>query len=247
VSQSTSLLFSLEELAHMEEQRVRSQAEAAEQARVAAEAAARQALEHAHAEQQAREEAAARRRDEAERLARLEAARAEAMRVAATESARASVEANARAQERERERVHELEIARTEQGRSRVAWPVVAGGIGGLVAGAAIVASVLVPRMTRQWAEARHEQGAQLDTIGELRAKLGAADGRIADLERDLAAERDAKGLLAGELEAARRHGAKTPGIQAPPHAGGSGDQPVDPRLALPVCAPGSLDPMCVR
>jgi hypothetical protein len=247
VSQPTSLLFSLEELAHMEEQRVRAQAEAAERERAAAEAASRQVLEQARAEQQAREEAAARRRDEAERLARSEAARAEAMRLAAVESARASVEASVRERERERARVHELEMARTERGRSRAARAAVAGAIGGVVAGAAIVASVLVPRMTRQSAEARLEQVAQLDAIGELRAKLGAADARMADLDRELAAERDAKSLLAGELDAARRHAPKTPVNKPPSHPGGTGDQPVDPRLALPLCAPGSLDPMCIR
>jgi hypothetical protein len=231
----------------MEEQRVRAQTEAAERERAAAEAAARQVLERARAEERAREETAARRRDEAERLARSEAARAEAMRVAAVESARASVETSARERERERARVHEIEIARIVRGRSPAGRAALAGAIGGVVAGAAIVASVLLPRMTRQSAEARQEQLAQLDTIGEVSAKLGVADGRIADLERDLAAERDAKSLLAAELDAARRHAANATGSKSPSRGPVSGHPPSDPRLDLPACPPGSLDPMCVH
>jgi hypothetical protein len=245
VSQETSLLFSLEELAHMEEQRIQAQARAAEGQRAAAEAAARQALEQERAERHAREDAAARRLEEEQRVARSEAARDEAMRAAATEAARASVEASARERERERERSHELEMARVRS-RPRRTGPATAGAIGGALASAAIVASVLVAQMNHQAAEAGRDRESRLQTIGELRTELAAAAGRLEGLEHDLASQRDANRLLAQELDAARRQGAKTTGSKAPPRAADRRDAP-EPGLDLPRCPPGSLDPMCLR
>jgi hypothetical protein len=101
--------------------------------------------------------------------------------------------------------------------------------------------------MNHRAAEASEDRASQVRTIGELRAELTAAAERLGGLENDLASQRDANRLLAQELDAARRPGSKTTGSRVPSRGADRHEGQPDPGLDLPRCAPGSLDPMCVR
>jgi hypothetical protein len=131
--------------------------------------------------------------------------------------------------------------------RQRAARSVLAGAMGGALAGATIVASVLVPQMGHLAAEARQDGASRLETIRGLRGELAAAADRRAALESELASQRDIDRRLLQELDAVRRQGAKTPETKAASRNGDHRDRPPEPALDLPRCAPGSLDPMCIR
>lgn len=122
--QDSSVLFSLKELMHLEEdrvkdeeQRVRARLEAEEQARREAEAKRR-------AEEQARMAAEDARRREHEQRAREEAARLEAIRVAELEKARLEAENAARLQALRAQQEHEQKVAELgrDSSKRKLTW-----------------------------------------------------------------------------------------------------------------------------
>jgi fused signal recognition particle receptor len=251
MSQSSSVLFSLQELSRMEEERVRAQAEASARQRAEAERALRQAEEKERGEQAARERAEAEARLRAEQQVREEVARVEAIRLAATDAARISAEASARAEERERERRHELELARARAtaragGALRTAVAAAVGAACALGAAAAAYGGRVMPREQARAAQARADLASRDQTSDQLRAKLDAAGERAASLENELTITRAANRRLQSDVDDAKRQ--LTRAYRArPPVTGGHAVRDDLPPLDLPTCPPGSLDPLCLH
>jgi hypothetical protein len=247
MTQSSSFMFSLQELERMEEQRVRALHDAAQRERAIEERARHDAEELARGERAAREDAEAEARREGERQVREEAARIEAIHRGATETARIAAEAKAQREARELERRHELELARerAEVGRSRARETIVAGLVGAIVAagvGMAMHYGIALPR-ERVRATAGDAAIASRDgTIADLRSLAAAADARTRSMEADLASVRGDNDQLRAERDAAPR--VPTAHVPAPR---------VAPRAETPkldgftTCPPGSKDPMCMR
>jgi colicin import membrane protein len=249
MTQSSSVLFSLQELARMEEERVRTQARAEsaarETARRAAEEAETRAREAAEAEQRAREEA----RREIERQAREEAARVQAIREAAAEAARAEAFARVQAQEREKDRLHAIEVARVQaSARGPRAAAALSGCLGALLAagiGMVVYFGVAAPAARAALAGARSEVASRDQTIDQLRLRAGASEASERALQVDIAALRDENTRIRADLDGLRsrvqgahpsRHGVPAP-TKRP-------DRTLD---GFTPCPPGVNDPMCVR
>ena len=134
----SSVLFNLKELMNLEEDRIHSEAEAAqkaadaERARIAAEAAARKAAEEARirAEQEAQAAAERAQREEEERVRR--EAEEGALRV------RLEAEAAARAEEQSRLLAHEQKLATIEAEKKKGVHPGIIVGIILLVVGGGV-------------------------------------------------------------------------------------------------------------
>jgi colicin import membrane protein len=206
MSQPSSVLFSLRELARMEDERVRAQAEAAERERAAREQVLRDADERSRAEQEARARADAEARESEERRGREDSARAEAMRAAAIEAARVSAEASARAAESERQRRHELEMARAgARSKRRAAIAALAGALCVTATWAGVHKAWVAPREQAFESRAHADRVSGDRTIGDCRAKLETASERAAALEGEVVAARDANRRLQSDLDDARR------------------------------------------
>lgn len=158
IARESSVLFSLNELMALEEQRLAEEAAARDAelaAKMAAEQAERLAVEEAAERQRIAAEASAaearrleERRDREER-ARLEAVRtAELIKVQRTVEERARLEALALAQEHER-RMATLKVARTARRLKLALW----GNVAALVASAAVATFVLRDRAAQHAAE----------------------------------------------------------------------------------------------
>jgi hypothetical protein len=242
----SSFLFSLNELARMEEERVareaadeRARRDAALRAREEAEARARAERE---AEERAREEA----RELAALRAREEAARFEAGKVAAAEEARARVAEGARAAELERRRAHAVELARVsgaeDLGKLRRRVAALAIGFGVTVAGMTTVyVAALAPRAEAR-AERLLEDESKLEgTVRELSAKVSAGEAREDALRRDLEGERATRDALQRELD--RLKAERVP----KGHAGGPVAAPAPTTHVAPpsTSCKNPLDPMC--
>jgi len=247
MTQSSSFMFSLQELERMEEQRVRALHDAAQRERVAEEGARRDAEERARRERAVQEHAEAEARCEVERRAREEAARIESIHRAATEAARIAAEAKACADARELERRHELEVLRERAavGRPGSREAIVAGLFGAMVAagvGIAIHYGVALPREHARATAADAAIASRDVTIADLRSLAAAADARTRSVEADLAAARADNEQLHAERDATRR----LPAVHAPAAR-------VPPRAEIPkldgftTCPAGSKDPMCMR
>jgi hypothetical protein len=250
MTQPSSLLFSLQELARMEDERLRAQAEAVR--RADAEAARARQEEEATArraeEERARAEADA--RADAERRARDEAAHREGLARAASEAARVSVEARARAEERERERRHELELVQARSRARRGAWKrsiaaAIAGAACALGASAGTYQAWAAPREAARASQARADLAACAQTATDARAKVDGLTDQAATLSAELATARSENRSLKADLDDARRQLARAHNRGAPPPKPPPRDEL--PRIDLPTCAPGSLDPMCLH
>jgi colicin import membrane protein len=249
MTQPSSVMFSLQELARMEEERVRLGAEAAERERAAHDRERVEAEERSRAEQEATARAEAEARREVERRAREEAARIEAIHRASLEGARVEAEARARAEERERERRHEVELERARAaGRGGARGAAVAAVFGAVVAAGVALAvhyGVVAPKERGRAAEASAEIASRDVAIGDVRSHAEATEARLRALEGDLAAARAENDRLRADLEAARHPGGRTvpshgPVVPPQPHPG--------PRLdGFTVCPPGSKDPLCLH
>jgi len=245
-------MFSLRELARMEEERVREQGADAQRERDARLKVEREVAERARREAEARERAEVEGQLEMARRAREEQARVDALQRAAVESARVAADARARAEERERERAHELEVERarvaagTERLRSRVLGAVVGVTLG--AGGATGACLVLFSGREQARMEASSAEVAVRDgTIRDLRATAEATQARLLAGDESLASMRAARDRLQGELDDARRptgHRTASPRstvAQGQTHA-------AETRLdGFATCAPGSKDPMCAR
>jgi len=252
MSQSSSVMFSLQELERMEEERVRMAAEAEARDRESREQARRAIEAREQAERLAVERAEAEARQEVERRAREEAARLAAIQRAATEAARVEAEARVRAEERERERERDrlhaamVEQARAAVGRQRTGatWGAVSAIVTACVA-AALYLGVLSPRAEASLRAATADRAARDAAITDLRTKVESSEGAIASLQGDLAASRAEVARLQGLLDA------RPAGLR--PSRGGpspAGTRPVhtDPALdGFTSCPPGSKDPLCVH
>lgn len=232
----------------MEQERVRSAAQA--------EARERELQQQAIREREAREEAERlallRAEDEArrevERRAREEGARLAAIQRAATEAARIEAEAQVRAQERERERLHSLQVeqarAAASKQRTGPVWAAVSAVVA-LCLGAALYLGVLSPRAEASLRAAIAETAARDATIEELRAKMASTDMTVASLQSDVVAAQAEVTRLRGMLDARPGVGPSHPGPRGPtvrgvPHA--------DPRIdGFATCPPGSKDPLCAQ
>jgi hypothetical protein len=245
-----SFMFSLRELARMEEDRIAREA-AAERARHEAALAAQR-----DAEQKAREAAEARARtlDEAARAAatreREEAARLEATRLAAMEGARVTAEAAARAADAELHRAHALELARLHEtsGTKRLRAASWAIGVGGIVAIAAMTGSyalVLKPQADQRVSQAVAQRDARDEVVADRQAKLDALEQRTKALEEENASLSKDKRALARQVEDQRvqiddlKKRPGTAGVHPPPAP--TGTQKVPPGKPCP-----KGDPMCV-
>jgi colicin import membrane protein len=246
----SSVVASLQELARMEEERVRALA-------VAGECVRREAAER----EQAEREEAARTREEDERRAREEAARIEGLRFGAIEAARMEAELKASAQARALERSHELEVeharalvrnreldlehARAADRRARTTRSVLVGGLSALLVAvaAALYLGVLAPRQRARDAEAAAQIASRDESIADLKTRAGAAEARALTLEGDL------RGALK-ELERLRSieapHGADSHPLRGSP--GRSSTQRSGPVLdGFTTCPQGSQDPLCMH
>jgi colicin import membrane protein len=252
MSQSSSVIFSLRELERMEEERVRSQAQAAAFEGEARERALREAHELVRLETETRERQEAEARRDVEQRAREEAARIEAIRLAGVEAARAAAEAQARADERERERRHELEVERSRaMGQGRGLRGTAGAAAFGVVVAAGVAMAIhfglVAPRARAGAAEASAELASRDVAIQDLRAQAAATETRMHGLEGDVAAARGDGDKLRADLETARR--ACVPAAAPHPLASGpSAPHPATQRLdGFTSCPAGSRDPLCVH
>jgi colicin import membrane protein len=249
MSQSSSVLFSLQELARMEDERVREQARAESAAREAARRAVEEAEARAREAAEADERAGELARREIERQAREEAARVQAIRDAATEAARAEAFARVQAQEREKDRQQSIEMARVQASArgSRVA-AAVAGCLGALVAagiGMAVYFGVAAPAARAALAGAGSELASRDQTIDQLRMRVSAGEASERALQMDIAALRDENSRLQAELAGSRsRVQGAHPSGRGVPATTKRPDRSLD---GFSTCAPGVNDPMCVR
>jgi colicin import membrane protein len=250
MAQSSSVMFSLQELERMEEDRVRTLADAAQREHVLRERARREDEERTHVERRAQERAEDEARREVERRAREEAARIEAIHRATTEAARLEVEAKTRAEARELERRHELELERARvasAGAGKARGTLVAALFGAAVAAGVAMAThygVVAPREHTRATEDEAAIASRDVAIANVRAHAEAMDARVRALEDEAAAARGENDRLRAELYAAHRQPAP---LNPTPRGPG-----VAPRLGVPKldgftsCPPGSKDPMCL-
>jgi colicin import membrane protein len=250
MAQSSSVMFSLQELERMEEERVRTLADAAQRERLMRERARRDEEERERRERQVMELAEDEARREVERRAREEAARIEAIHRATTEGARLEVEVRARAAAREHERRHELEIerARVAARGSKTGGTVVAALFGAVIAAGVATAAhygVVAPGERARAREADSVTASRDVVIADLRTHAEATDARVRTLEDDLTAVRGENERLRADLDAAR----KQVGAHGPvPRWTGVSPRADAPKLdGFTSCPPGSKDPMCLR
>jgi colicin import membrane protein len=250
MTQSSSVMFSLQELARMEEQRVREAAEAAHREHAAHERARRDAEEQARRDLEARDREEAQARREVERRAREEAARIEAIHRAATEAARLESEAKTMREARELERRHELELERVRLATKGTGTKgtFVAAAFGAIVTAGVAMAlhfGVVAPRERSRGTMADAALASRDVAIADLRSRAEAADARVRSLEEELGTTKGEVDRLRSALDAARRaSGPRTPG----PRWTGTGPRNDSPKLdGFAACAPGSKDPMCLQ
>jgi len=252
MTQSSSVMFSLQELARMEEDRVRTTAEAEAQLCEASERARREQEARALAERQARERAEEESLREVERRAREEAARIEAIHRAAVEAARVAAEIKAQAEERERARLYEIEVERARASRSNASRGTAMAGVLGAVLAAGVAAALHFALFAPRAQATLHvvsEQLASRDVvIVDLRTRADAAGAQLLSLHNSLAAAQASNAKLQSDLDDLRRNpGHRPPG--PPVHPGpGPGPHAGDPRLdGFTTCPPGSKDPLCLH
>jgi hypothetical protein len=250
MTQSSSVLFSLEELARMEEERVRGVAQAEQRARLARQRADEEVRARARRDEEARERGAAETLREIERRAREEAARIESIHRAATEAARVGADARARLEARESERRHELELERirasAREGGPRATVTAAALGVIVAVGGAlALHLGMTVPRERASALSGADAIASRDATILDLRGREATAEARAKGFEEDLSAARDENVRLRTDLDAARHPSGPAPG---PAHHGPGPRHADGQRLdGFTQCAPGSKDPLCLQ
>jgi hypothetical protein len=249
MTQSTSVLFSLQELARMEEERVRGLAEAEERERATRIRATREAEERARREALERENAEMEARAEVARRAREEAARLEAIRLAALEGARIEAEAKLAREAREQEVRAALARERNpasapDRGTGRMFLAVAFGAT--VAAGVAVAAylGVAVPRDQARAATLGAELASRDVTVSELRRQADELRARVQSLDEELAVERAEEGRLRSEIAGLHR----APGGHAPAARFTAPARDDSRKLdGFTACPPGSQDPLCLH
>jgi colicin import membrane protein len=241
-------MFSLADLANMEEERVAAARRAESEAQEAEDRIRRDAYERSERERMARVQAERAAHLEEERRTREEAARLEAIRAASVEGARAAVEAQARAHSVEAERRHEIELARLrveEKMGARARKPSAIAAIAGVLLAAAAATGVhygvVAPRDQARLSALRVELADRDQSIADLRGRVAAADERDQAMQVTLDAANQATKDLQKRLDdmAKPRRSAPAPRTGPAPVRG-----VVDPG-PFGDCPPGSMDPLC--
>lgn len=244
-TKETSVIFSLQELMRMEQDRIGEQERERERRQREREASEREAqrLAALAQEDKLRKEEQQRRADEAR--AREEAARIEAMQRAILEGERARAIEQARKAQAEHELIHALELQRAKLALvvRRLRAGLVGVSIGAaLLVGATSIASfgLLLPDADRR-ISVLQERAARFEQDNEgLKRKLEAASAKTDRLVEQLQMSETARGTLTARLDEAERELGR---IGKKPASGTTASGP-KPQPAGPACS-NPLDPMC--
>lgn len=241
----SSVLFSLNELFNLEQDRIKQEEaakiQAAELARQAEEENRRRAI--AAEEQRLREEEERKRAEEARQ--REEAARLEALRLAEIERARVTAEEQARLESMRQQQAHAQELAKITQDKKKknltilVAVAAFVLVLGGSLAGYALYSANKEAKEKDRIA--RLEQERKQQELEALQRKLEEQDKRVSNLMDSLANAKDeaAKAKIEAELASAQREQSNIRRSVGNINKGGKADTPKAPCT----CAQG--DPMC--
>jgi hypothetical protein len=252
---TSSVIFSLKELALMEDERVRAEAEASRLETEAREAARLEGEARRREELAAREREEAARARETERSEREAAARVEAIHRAALEAARIEAEARVRADAQDRERARELRrlelaSAEKESGARRSAarsmrLASATSAIAVVCVAAGLYAAVVVPAERARAARSAAELASRDVLIEDVRQEVRKAEEQTRSVAGDLVAARDENARLQAALEAAKRHPAVShAATPAPAHASARRETWSD---GFTSCPPDSKDPLCAH
>lgn len=244
-TKETSVIFSLQELMRMEQDRISDQERERERQQREREQAEREAqrLAALAQEQKLRQEEQQRRSEEAR--AREEAARIEAMQQAILESERVRAIEQARKVQTEHERVHSLELERAvlALSRRRVRTALVGVSVTAcLLLGSSSVAwfGVLLPEAERRVASLQ-DRAARIEQDNDgLKRKLETTSASMDRLVEQLRTSETARGTLSARLDEAER---ELDRLGKKPSSSGAASGPKPPPSG-PVCS-NPLDPMC--
>ncbi|HEU4534819.1 MAG TPA: hypothetical protein VFS00_11900 [Polyangiaceae bacterium] len=237
-------MFSLKELAGLEEDRLNQEKSARQQEE------ARKIREREEQERRAREAEEARiaaeqeRQRREEQQQREEAARLEAMRAAEIERQRVEAEQRARLEAQQQQQAHaqQLEMIRQDQSKKKLRWAAY-GAAALFVLTAAGGVGIYVKLQNEAQAEqiAREESARQAEADqARTRAEYQKALDDIADLKKRLQSTSSEveRQKLERQLKELNQHAPPGPGVKKPGASPAGGKREDD-------CPPGSLDPMC--
>jgi len=244
-TKETSVIFSLQELMRMEQDRITDQERERQQQLREREKAEREAkrLAAAAQEEKLRQEEQQRRAEDAR--AREEVARIEAMQRAILEAERARAIEQARKAQSEHELIHSLELERTVLALSRNRLRAVLMGVSiaaCLLIGVISTASfgLMLPQSERRVASLQ-ERSARFEQENEgLKRRLETSSAKTDRLVEQLQTSETARGTLTARLDEAERELERL-GRKPSPTAGPSGTPKPPPG---PACS-NPLDPMC--
>lgn len=243
----SSVLFSLNELFSLEQERIKQEEDAKVKAAEAARRADEEARQRAIAEEERRIREEEERKRAEEHRKREEAARLEALRQAEVERARVAAEEQARLEAMRAQQAHAQELAKIKQDKGKktlvilvaaaVAVLFIGGGTGGFLWYRSHQQAQEEKRIAQIEAE---RQKAEMD---KLRKQLDEQDAKVAGLLDKLSkAEDDAtKAKLRAELADAQKARNETRGAL---NRSGPGDKPGG-GPAKPACTCVEGDPMC--
>lgn len=242
----SSVLFSLNELFSLEQDRIKQEEDAkvraADEAKRAEEEARRRSIEEE--ERRLREEEERKRAEENRR--REDAARLDALRQAEIEKARVAAEEQARLEAMRQQQAHAQELAKIKQDKSKktlviliaaaIAVLFLVGGGGGFLWYRSYTQAQEEKRIAQLEADRKAEE------MEKLKKQLEAQDQKVAGLLDMLSRAEDeaTKAKLRAELADAQKELRATRGAIS---SGGSGKKPGGP--ARPACTCVEGDPMC--
>jgi colicin import membrane protein len=241
----SSVLFSLNELFSLEQDRIKQEEDEKRRRAEAAARAEEEARRRAIEEEQARLRAEEERKRSEEQRRREEAARLDALRQGEIEKARVSAEEQARLEAMRQQQAHAMELAKLSQDKSKknltigIAVAVAAMLIGGSTGGILWYRSYQRSEEEKRAIAIENERKAQ--EMAQLKKQLEDQDKNVTGLLEKLAAAEDdaTKAKLRAELASARKEREATAGAL---NRGGSGKKPSGPR---PACTCVEGDPMC--